>query len=365
MTRAASPLVLHVLPVDAFRGAQTYARALCDRLDGPGARHESLVLFRSPPGALRPEHRLDVPPGLARRAGFDPRTALRLRAFLRQETPALVVAHGGEPLKYLCAVRSRGPLVYYKIGIGDARLTGIRRWLHRRCARAADVVAAVSEGAAGEARALGVPADRVVVIPNGRDAAAYPPRSLSGPDRAPKLLSVGHFDAAKRPERFIRMVRALRSADVAVEAAMAGDGPLLEPLRDEARSAGVELLGNRDDVPALLAASDLFVFTGGPPEGMPGVLIEAGLAGLAVVTTAVPGAEEVVESGHTGAIVPVDDFYALVREVRALVEDPERRDRWGDAARRRCAARFGLDSSVDEWRALLARLLAEPCASST
>jgi glycosyltransferase involved in cell wall biosynthesis len=365
MTATGARLVLHILPVDAFRGAQTYARALCDRLDGEDVRHEALVLFRSPPGALRPEHQLDVPSGTARRAGFDPRAAMRLRAFVRREAPALVVAHGGEPLKYVCAIGAARRCVYYKIGIGDARLSGTRRSLHRRCALAANVVAAVSQGAAAEARELGVPEGRVIVIPNGRDAAAYPSRSGAGPGRPPRLVFVGHFDAAKRPRRYIELVGELRSAGVAVDAVMAGDGPLLEPLRGDAARAGVELLGNRDDVPALLAASDLFVFTGGPPEGMPGVLIEAGLAALPVVTTAVPGAEEIVEQGQTGAIVSVDDFGELVREVRGLLDEPERRKRWGDAARRRCSARFGLDSSVDEWRALLARLLAEPCASST
>src|SRR5439155_584868 len=125
---------------------------------------------------------------------------------------AIVVAHGGEPLKYLCAVPARPQVVYYKIGIGDARLRGIRRSLHRRCALAADFVAAVSEGAAVEARALGVPRDRVAVIANGRDAAVYPRRLGAPTGGPPKLVFVGHFDAAKRPQRYIELVRELRAA---------------------------------------------------------------------------------------------------------------------------------------------------------
>ena len=58
---------------------------------------------------------------------------------------------------------------------------------------------------------------------------------------------------------------------------------------------GVELLGPRSDVPELLRSADVFVFTSLPTgEGMPGVLIEAGLSGLPAVSTPVPGAATVV-----------------------------------------------------------------------
>ena len=62
---------------------------------------------------------------------------------------------------------------------------------------------------------------------------------------------------------------------------MVGDGPLATTLIPLAAAHGVELLGRRSDVPELLRQSDVFVFTSLPTgEGMPGVLIEAGLSGL-------------------------------------------------------------------------------------
>ncbi len=315
----APPLVVHILPVDLFRGAQTYARELRCRLDGPEARHRTLTLYHASAGALRPDYELGLASGRLRRLGADPRAVLALRRFVRREQPDLVVAHGGEPLKYaVLAGVPRRRLVYYKIGVGGARLRGGRRGLNRRLLGRARLVAAVSDDAAREAHDLGVPNSQLRVIVNGRDPAVYRPAPRAaggaGPDNAVRLAFVGHLTPSKRPERFVELVRVLRADGVELHATMGGDGPLQLGLAAAARDAGVDLVGRVDDVPALLAASDVFVFTSVPEgEGMPGVLIEAGLAGLPVVTTDVPGARSVVDEGRTGFVVAVDDFDALVR----------------------------------------------------
>ena len=78
-----------------------------------------------------------------------------------------------------------------------------------------------------------------------------------------------------------------------------------------AKHSDVELMGARSDVPALLRQADLLVFPGLPAgEGMPGVLIEAGLCGVPVVTTAVPGVGLIVADGETGIVVAVNDLQA-------------------------------------------------------
>src|SRR4051812_26923148 len=101
-------MVVHVLPLDLPRGAQAYARALCDALGGD---HVAMTLFESRSAALRAELELRVPPGRLRRAGYDPRAALRLRRELRRRRPSAVVAHGGEALKYAAPARPRGTVL--------------------------------------------------------------------------------------------------------------------------------------------------------------------------------------------------------------------------------------------------------------
>jgi len=361
-------LVLHILPVDLARGAQTYAREMRCSLDDSETHHRTLTLFGPGAGTLQPDASLAVPSGVLRRVGLDPRAVMRLRKYLRVQRPRVVVAHGGEPLAYaVLAGVPRDQLVYYKIGIGGARLTTTKGTWHRWLLAHAGHVAAVSDAAADEARALGVGPERLRVIPNGRDPARYRlDRSDADGERPTRLVFVGHLTPSKRPAMFVDLVAALRRDGLCIEAAIAGDGPLLEDVRARARGAGVEVLGAVRDVADLLARNDVLVFTSVPEgEGMPGVLIEAGMAGLPVVTTDVPGASSVVADGQTGFVVPVGDFETLVRRTRELVTDPARRRLFGQEARQRCEHEYSLDVSLQRWRALLHEILNDPCTSST
>lgn len=352
--------VVHVVPADLSRGAQVYARALRDRLDGRPDVHRTLAIFARPDGPLAADERLQVRPGLGRRLGFDGRAAWRLRSRLRRLAPDLVVAHGGEALKYVAAAAPRSvPVVYYKIGTAVHMDSPIRRALHRHLARRATITAAVSEETAQEARTvIGVPDDRVRVVANGRDPVAYVPRP-EGPTSVPaRLMFVGHLTASKRPEQFVALVRTLHEDGLPVRGILVGDGPLAGTLAREAEGLPVELMGSRPDVPALLASADVLVFTSRPAgEGMPGVLIEAGLAGIPVVATEVAGARTVIDDGTSGRVVAVDDLDALVEAVRALVADPAARARMGAAARSRCLDRFTLDASASAWQTIIDELL--------
>jgi glycosyltransferase involved in cell wall biosynthesis len=120
----------------------------------------------------------------------------------------------------------------------------------------------------------------------------------------------------------------------------------------------VQLLGSRDDIPDLLRTSDLMVFPSRPRgEGMPGVLIEAGLSAVPVVATAVPGVRSVIADGDTGVVVPPDDLPALVDATASLLSDPARRSAMGAAARDRCVREFSLDVVTATWRSFLLPLI--------
>jgi glycosyltransferase involved in cell wall biosynthesis len=113
-------------------------------------------------------------------------------------------------------------------------------------------------------------------------------------------------------------------------------------LADRAVFAGI-----RRDVPALLAASDVFVLAS-LWEGLGLVFLEAMAAGLPVVATRVSAVPEVVVDGETGRLVPPGDPVALARAMQDLAGDPERRVRWGRAGAARVRERFGLERMVEE-----------------
>lgn len=369
----AAALVVHVVPTAVARGAQVFARALADALDGPGHPHRLLCLFDGPDDVAVDEQ-LGCPGGARPGAGFRPGAVGRLRSRLRTLDPCLVVAHGGDALKYvvpalgLLPAARRPAGVYHAIGtMGDRARQGPRLRLWQALVARSDLVAAVSDDVADECRTLlRVPPGRLVVAPNGRDPAVFRPAAAADIERGgevglgavPVVAFVGRLVAPKRPERFVRVVEALRGRGLAVRAVMIGDGPLRSSLAAPAAAAGVDMVGGVDDVAERLRQADVLVMPSLPAgEGMPGVLIEAGLSGVPVVASAVPGVAEIVEDGATGVVVPVGDTTAMVSAVRGLLADPERRAAMGAAARRRCVTRFSLDRVVAVWSEMLDALV--------
>ncbi len=354
------PLVLHVIPTPAARGGQLEARTLADHLEAPGRRHHRLLSLFDGTSEVTVDATLGHRGGDAPAVGFDPRVALTLRSALRRMDPEVVVAHGSEPLKYLvpAMLARRRPLAYYAIGTYSGSRGEPQRWLWRQLVARADVIAAEGEEVRRECiDRLGVPPDRVVFVPNGRDPAAFHPRS-NGSGPVPVLVFVGALTRGKCPDQFVRVVAALRRLGVPLTARLVGDGPLREALAGPAQAAGVEMLGSRSDIPEQLRAADVLVFPSRPAgEGMPGVLIEAAMTGLPVVATAVPGVRSIVVDGDTGIIVPVGDRPAMVEATARLLDDCTLRSTMGRAARRHALDNFTVSAVGECWMSLLQPLL--------
>lgn len=343
--------VVHIVSYDVSRGAERYARALVDTLNRHGPeKHALMTMFVGEEDTLDPDFSLNVPRGALRRLGLDPRVTTRMRRAVREIGPTAAIAHGGEPAKY-CAFALGGlaPYAYLVIGSAHPKLGNpVRRILWKTYLNRAGAIVAVSDLLAAEvAAAQPSVASRIHVIPNGRDPEVFIP----GTRRAtkPRVLFIGHLDQQKRPLLFVEAMSALSRRGAAVAAAIVGEGPLSGEVEAKAAPLGIEMLGRRDDVPDLLSSADLLVATSRPPEGLPGVLIEAGLSGVATVTTDVPGARAIVEDGVTGLVVPVDEPGMLADAVESLVLDSGRRDSMGRAARERCLRLFTIEATVAKW----------------
>ncbi|HEX6200036.1 MAG TPA: glycosyltransferase, partial [Thermoanaerobaculia bacterium] len=142
-----------------------------------------------------------------------------------------------------------------------------------------------------------------------------------------------------------------------------GDGPERRRLEERAASAGlgeaVAWTGFRRDVPALLAAADLFVLPS-RDDALPTVLLEAQAAGVAVVASRAGGVPEIVDDGATGVLVPPGEAAALARAVSALLADPAARGRLAQAGRRRARERFSMDAWLARLEAVYGEVLGRP-----
>jgi glycosyltransferase involved in cell wall biosynthesis len=206
---------------------------------------------------------------------------------------------------------------------------------------------------------LRTPAARVRVIHNGIDLAPFldsgPGRAgaraaLGIADGAPCVVTAARLDAQKGLLHLVEAARAVPGAVFLI----AGDGPERAAVEAAARRSGVEervrLLGPRDDVPALLAACDIFVL---PSlfEGAPLAILEAMATARPVVASRIGGVDELVLDGVTGLLVPPADPAALAAAILRLTASPELRVRLGDAARER-ARTFGAPAMAQAVMAL-------------
>lgn len=186
-------------------------------------------------------------------------------------------------------------------------------------------------------------------------------------DEAPVVGWVGRLDRKKRVEDFVRAAAAVASARPAARFVIVGGPDAFMPdyadaLRGLAAALGLEgrllFLGDRPDVPALLAGFDVFVWLA-RGEGMPHVIAEAGAARLPVIATPDNGTLEQIEDGVSGLFVPHEDPAASAAAITGLLDDPAARRRLGAALRAKVERDYAAEAVVPRWRALFDAVASE------
>jgi len=165
----------------------------------------------------------------------------------------------------------------------------------------------------------------------------------------PRLLMVARFAAQKDHATLFRALANLTDLDWTLD--LVGSGPLEESVRGLAGSLGlaerVRFLGMREDVPELIAGSQLYLLIS-HWEGFPRSILEALRGGLPVVASDVGGVREAVIDGDTGFVVPENDDVLLADRLKQLIEDAGLRATMGRAARDHYEAHFTFDRLVRE-----------------
>jgi glycosyltransferase involved in cell wall biosynthesis len=143
---------------------------------------------------------------------------------------------------------------------------------------------------------------------------------------------------------------------------LVGDGPTLPEVRRAAAELGLNLrldfLGNRDDVPHLLAEADIFVLAT-KWEGLPISILEAMRAGLPVIATNVGGVAEAVTDGLTGYLTQRGSVTEMRERIQALVDSRALLISMGNAGRRRYEQDFRVEAMVQETVAVYELALAK------
>jgi glycosyltransferase involved in cell wall biosynthesis len=188
-------------------------------------------------------------------------------------------------------------------------------------------------------------------------------KSLGLPSGRLQCAFIGRVTQIKRPDRFLDVVSEIKRRSVDLDFFMAGDGELLGTCRERIvkQDLPVAILGWQSDIEKVLSAADILVLTS-DNEGTPLSLIQAGMAGLPVVTTNVGSVPEVVLDGVTG-IVTALGVEEIADALEKLVLDKDLRHRLGNQAQEFTLANFGVERLVREHEELYKKLLASRAKS--
>ena len=163
------------------------------------------------------------------------------------------------------------------------------------------------------------------------------------------VLFVGRLVDHKDLPTLLRATARLRAQGSAVRVAIAGDGPLRTEIENVVDSLSirdaVRLLGQRDDIPDLIAAADVVVLPS-VREGLSNVILEGMMGGKPVVASRAGGNIELVEHECSGLLFEIGDDAGLAAALQRLADDPLLRKRLGQGASSRAQTQFSVPSMV-------------------
>jgi len=237
----------------------------------------------------------------------------------------------------------------------------------KRILCAYDAVVLLYKALSEEAKAFGVPSERIRVIPNGIDFNRFGQGTnlpalkarFSIRDDEKVLLYVGRLSGAKRIEILIRLTKILVKEGFELKTIIVGEGPDRNRLESLSRSMEENIVFTgyiqRDQIPNYYLLGDVFVLPS-LSEGLPTVLLEAAAAGKSCVASNVNGVPDIVVHGETGFLVDKLDLDSYVHYVRLLLADETLRKRMGEKARVHVEESFNWGAIVNQYDGIYRQL---------
>lgn len=296
------------------------------------------------------------------------RATVGLTRCLKEQQPAVLqtfLFHANIAGRF-AARRAQVPAVVSGIRVAEKRgrwRLNVDRWTEHLVNHHVCVSQSVADFSIRES---GLSESKVVVIPNGVDVqrfAAAEPVDLSQfgiPKDGATILSVGRLDEQKNPLGLLRSFAAIAQRHPQAHLLFVGHGMDEAALGAEVVGLGlhsrVHLAGWQADVPGLMRACDLFVLAS-KWEGMPNVLLEAGAAGIPVISTRVEGAEEIITSGESGVLVGISQQEELATAIDDCLTAPEAAKERAIRLQQFVSEQFTWGSVVDSYSKLYESLL--------
>ena len=273
-----------------------------------------------------------------------------LKKFIKENKIDVVQANGSDNLKYAVAALSgikNIPLVYRNISQVSFWLKNaiIKKAFTKLLLSQVDNIVSVGVQSMNDINEIfpsfknktsvisrGVPdekIDRLISSEKIKSEFGFPKNSKI-------LMWAGSFSHEKNPEFMISVMKEILKDLPDAKLIMAGKGPLLKIVEEEVIKQNLQneiiLPGYRSDLPVLFAASELFLLCSNI-EGVPGVVLEAGIQETPTVAVSVGGVKEVVINNETGILLNEHDILSFSKAIKELLNDEIKRNEFGKKSR--------------------------------
>jgi len=320
--------LLHIDEQTGWRGGEQQASNLIRGLAARG--HRCLIAGRADSPFLTRDHGVRdlVKIAVPCRGELDLFTAFALARAVRDHDIDILHAHSSHALTYAVLAKKiagRGYVVASRRVDFPPNANVFSKWKYNQ----PDRIIAISDCIAGVMREFGVRENSLRTVHSGIDPARFDVApitraALGIPEDAPLAGNVAALVGHKDQATLVAAVPVVLNKLPDFRLVIAGEGSLRQSLEAQIASLGighaVKLLGQRDDVPAIMRALDLFVISS-REEGLGTSVLDAFACEVPVVATNAGGIPEMVKDGQTGLVVPVGDAAALAAAIVRGLED--------------------------------------------
>ena len=247
-------------------------------------------------------------------------------------------------------------LVHFHGDFWGGHLNPVLKMLSRYVVNRADAVRVMSEGQRGSLVKSGISIEKIRVISTPVDLGKYSEYNVENPE-AKIVLHVGRDDAVKDYNTLIKAFKIIdqKKPDDVIFWQTGGSKELEKTMKnnDFRRVAMLHFKSHEDLVPLYNQASVIVLSSRSESFGK--VLVEANACGKPVVSTATTGAQEIIQDGYNGFLVPIGDANALAEKILYLLDNPDQSKAIGENGRKLVHKKFSNNTEkiINYWREIV------------
>ncbi|VAW92008.1 hypothetical protein MNBD_GAMMA22-2531 [hydrothermal vent metagenome] len=363
------PLVVHIIDRLPADGAE---RLLVDVLKNRSINFRFMVLCLVEGGALVAELEENGIPVIIfdKSSKYDLRILFKLIFWLRKQKPTIVHTHlfTADTWGRLAAFIVRVPGIVNTVHSTNTWMGTVHRIIDKSLSYITDRVIACSQEVANVlVNTFNIANKRILVVANGIDFQRFETvnstrikeiDSLS--DEIIKIVIIGRLHPAKGHLDLIKAITELKSSHSDFHVFFVGEGELqqeiIEKCNENDISDYITLMGQRSDIPSILAKVDIFVMPS-HWEGLPMALLEAMAMSKPVIASRVGGIPDVISDGVNGLLINKCDYLSLKNAFQKLLPDTELRNKLGKEAKKTVLEKYSAKNVSQQYELLYQKII--------